>query len=77
MDPQEAIDWPRYFPTSGDVLVEQGIPESTRAGLAARGHRLQTPVEPLGGGQAIAIDHARGLLIGGSDPRKDGFALGY
>jgi gamma-glutamyltranspeptidase / glutathione hydrolase len=77
MDCQEAIDWPRYFPKGGKVLVESGVPEEVKSALAAKGHVLENAVEPLGGGQAIAIDWEGGMLIGGSDPRKDGFALGY
>jgi gamma-glutamyltranspeptidase / glutathione hydrolase len=77
MDPQEAIDWPRYMPKAGKVQLESGVPDAVRQGLAARGHVLETVSRPLGGGQAIAIDHAGGVLIGGSDPRKDGLALGY
>lgn len=77
MDPQEAIDWARYFPKAGKVQVESGVPAHVLGGLAARGHVLEQPPEPLGGGQAIAIDRKRGMLLGGSDPRKDGFALGY
>jgi gamma-glutamyltranspeptidase/glutathione hydrolase len=76
MDPQEAIDFPRYFPKGGEVLVEAGVSGEVRAGLAARGHVLAA-AGPLGGGQAIAIDRTNGVLIGGSDPRKDGLALGY
>ncbi len=45
--------------------------------LARLGHDVRTIARPHGGGQGIWIDHARGVLIGGSDPRKDGIALGY
>ena len=77
MDPQAALDFPRLFPQGGNVLVECTVPAPVIAGLKAKGHRIVAADEPLGGGQAIAIDHAQGLLIGGSDHRKDGFALGY
>ena len=77
MDPQEAIDWPRYFPSKNKVLVEGGVAPEVCAGLAAKGHELSPAAKPLGGGQAIVIDRERGMLIGGSDSRKDGFALGF
>jgi gamma-glutamyltranspeptidase/glutathione hydrolase len=72
----QASDAPRYFPSNGKVLVESALDPGICAGLQALGHVLE-PSGPLGGGQAIAIDHAGGMLIGGSDPRKDGLALGY
>ena len=31
----------------------------------------------IGGGQGIMIDRKEGILIGGSDSRKDGLAIGY
>ena len=77
MDPQAALDFPRLFPQGEAVLTETTVPAAVLAGLKAKGHRIMPANEPLGGGQAIVIDHARGLLIGGSDHRKDGFALGY
>ncbi len=61
----------------GDVEVEDGIPDPVRKGLASRGHGLVRTDAPIGGGQAIWMDWERDVLIGGSDPRKDGCALGY
>jgi gamma-glutamyltranspeptidase/glutathione hydrolase len=76
MDLQQAIDAPRCMAEAGVLKLERGYPPATRAALAAMGHEVVDPDGPLGGGQAIRIDHERGLLIGGSDPRKDGCALG-
>jgi gamma-glutamyltranspeptidase/glutathione hydrolase len=57
--------------------VERAVPAATIAALKARGHDVEFRPLPLGGGQAIVIDWEQGVLIGGSDPRKDGCALGY
>ena len=77
MDIQQAIDCPRVCPHLGKVEIERGVPRAMREKLAALGHTLTEVERPLGGGQAIMIDRERGVLIGGSDPRKDGAALGY
>jgi gamma-glutamyltranspeptidase / glutathione hydrolase len=77
MDIQEALDFPRVCPHSGKVEIERGVTPAMRDELSALGHTLTEMVQPLGGGQAIMIDRERGVLIGGSDPRKDGAALGY
>jgi len=79
LDIQEAIDRPRFFPDpySGEVEVEGTIPEDMRAALTAMGHRLVRPNAPIGGAQAIMIDPETGMLVAGSDPRKDGCAIGY
>jgi gamma-glutamyltranspeptidase / glutathione hydrolase len=77
MDVQAAIDAPRMFYEDEVTYVERGIPTTTVAGLKQRGHTVQQRAAPWGGGQAIVIDWERGTLIGGSDPRKDGCALGY
>jgi gamma-glutamyltranspeptidase/glutathione hydrolase len=76
MDVQAAIDFPRAFFVDDQTVVERGIPQSTAEGLAARGHDVARAASPWGGGQAIEIDWQRGVLIGGSDPRKDGCAMG-
>ena len=77
MDAQEAIDLPRSFWFEGVYQLEKGIPEDTKAALEALGHTCGPIDPPHGGGQAIRIDWDTGTLEGGSDPRKDGIALGY
>lgn len=76
MDLQAAIDAPRCFSGAGGMQVERGYDAAVRADLARMGHAVSVPHDPIGGAQAIIIDDS-GVLIGGSDPRKDGCALGY
>ena len=77
LDPQEAIDSPRLFHEGGTLWCEESIPESVFQGLAKLGHPVARKSEPWGGSQMIMADRANGTLIGASDPRKDGMAIGY
>ena len=75
MDVQAAIDAPRSFANGTGLELERGYAPATAAALAAMGHAVSTADAPLGGAQAILIG-ADGVLRAGSDPRKDGCALG-
>ena len=77
MDPQQAAEAPRILPLRGVLQTERAVPAPIVADLARRGHQIEMQEVPLGGCQAIWIDWERGVLIGGSEPRKDGLALGY
>ncbi|MEM9029176.1 MAG: gamma-glutamyltransferase [Pseudomonadota bacterium] len=77
MDPQEALDFPRVFFEGEAVEIEDSVPQETRESLSAMGHQLAVRSIPWGGGQIIAVDPVTGSLIGGSDARKDGCAIGY
>jgi gamma-glutamyltranspeptidase/glutathione hydrolase len=77
MDPQEAIDCPRAFFEGEEIVVEASVPRSVVEGLQALGHRVRQRELPWGGAQIVAIDRDNGVLIGASDARKDGMALGY
>jgi gamma-glutamyltranspeptidase/glutathione hydrolase len=77
LDPQQASDQPRSFCYGGKLALEPTIAEDVRRDLEGRGHVTEWADEPLGGCQAIMIDHERGVLLGASDHRKDGVALGY
>jgi gamma-glutamyltranspeptidase/glutathione hydrolase len=76
LDPQAAAEAPRSFAFDGILALEPTVSDEIAHDLAGRGHRVAR-AGALGGCQAIWIDHKRGCLIGGSDPRKDGCALGY
>jgi gamma-glutamyltranspeptidase/glutathione hydrolase len=78
MDIQESIDFPRVFPLpNGQLEAEGTIPNDILSELARLGHNVQPAKKPIGGGQAIWIDWEKGVLTGGSDPRKDGCAMGF
>ena len=77
LDIQEAIDLPRLLARGGTLQIERGVPMELVDRLARMGHQPELVERPHGGGQAIWIDRSRGFLVAGSEPRKDGLALGY
>ena len=84
MNLQQAIDAPRIRYVAGrDVMLEPELTAAVITDLVQRGHNRVMPAPgiehraQMGGGQAIMIDHATGALLGASDRRKDGLALGY
>lgn len=63
-------------------MIEDGIPEQTRAILENIGHRQPLIVRgwsrgDFGTGQIIVRNPETGVLCAGSDPRNDGHAIGW
>ncbi len=92
LSPQAALDRPRWqladpaswvgaAESGGLVLVEDAWEPAILQALASRGHRLQIvgglARTVFGGGQVIVRDPETGVLMGGSDGRKDGVAVGW
>ena len=82
--PNPSVDAPRVRYIGGrGVMMEDALTAPVIAALVARGHERVMPAAGLthralmGGGQAIMIDAGSGTLLGASDVRKDGMALGY
>ncbi|UCE02386.1 MAG: gamma-glutamyltransferase [Candidatus Latescibacterota bacterium] len=61
----------------GTLHLESGIAAEVVRELARRGHRITHRLGGYGGYQGIWIDHERGVLLGGTESRKDGVAIGY
>ncbi len=89
MNLQEAGDAARFRPSphssaavaraeGGTVALEWGVPDEVVGELERRGHVVRrVGGGSMGGYQAILINPLTGMLHGGSDPRKDGMAIGY
>jgi gamma-glutamyltranspeptidase/glutathione hydrolase len=77
MNVQEAGEAARFRHSAAGLALESAISPEARFGLLTRGHQVISSVGVFGGYQGIRFDHQRGLMLGGSDPRKDGMAVGY
>jgi gamma-glutamyltranspeptidase/glutathione hydrolase len=80
MDPQAALDAPRFnWLHDLKVMLETSTDLDVHEALAKRGHELAPRDQPMyfGAGQVIVRDPDTGVLIGGSEPRNDGAAVGY
>jgi gamma-glutamyltranspeptidase/glutathione hydrolase len=69
--------WGGEMTDGGEVMPERGLDPKVLEGLAARGHGIGKKVTALGGYQAIWREEDPRRYFGGSDPRKDGEAIGY
>jgi len=89
MSPQQAGEQPRVRhsgssePTGsrmsggGTVIFERHISDKVKEKLADMGHNIKPEVEVFGGYQGIWRQSNPRRYFGGSDPRKDGCAIGY
>ena len=77
MHVQEAGDAARMRHMGSRLGLESGIGADVRKALEAKGHTVAEGRGQMGGYQAIFIDPRTGVLLGGSDLRKDGLAIGW
>jgi gamma-glutamyltranspeptidase/glutathione hydrolase len=77
---QQAIEAPRGVLDDGTaVRIESRVAPATIDELRARGHDidvLDAFTNYVGGMQGVARDPSTGVLFGGADPRRDGYAAG-
>jgi gamma-glutamyltranspeptidase len=80
LEPQVAIDRPRWSLASGDELqIEADVAPEVRAALGARGHRVvEVPAHSRSmGGAGIVRINGHGVREAGADPRRETYALAY
>ena len=89
MNPQQAVEaprfstqtlvnsfWPRAY-KPGQLNVEPGIPERTRAELRALGHEVSEAGACGIGAVVTRRDPQTGVLSAGADPRRPTYALAW
>ncbi len=77
MDAQQAGEAARFRHSVQGLALESGFGSAVRYELSERGHAVISSVDAFGGYQGIMIDPSTGVLMGGSDVRKDGLAIGW
>ena len=77
MDAEQAGEAPRFRHSMQGLALESAFSGAVRYDLAERGHAIINSVDVFGGYQGIMIDPKTGVLMGGSDIRKDGLAVGW
>jgi gamma-glutamyltranspeptidase/glutathione hydrolase len=87
MDPQSAVEAPRWSHQPGTpprdqlpeaLRVEEGYDPATLDGLRKRGHQISVVDRwSFGSAKVIVRDRENGCWLGGADPRRVAYALGY
>jgi gamma-glutamyltranspeptidase/glutathione hydrolase len=78
MDPQQAVSAPRFHHQwlPDTLFVEPAVPKDVVRGLERRGHEVEVAERDWSAAEVIVVDPETGWHLGGSDPRRDGLALG-
>ena len=69
--------WGGTMKDGGKLEFEHGIGDAVKVGLAELGHNISNKVGQHGGYQSVWRQHDPLVYFGGSDPRKDGCAIGW
>ena len=69
--------WGGTMKEGGTLVFEHGISDAVKVGLAELGHKIAAKPGAHGGYQSIWRQDDPIVYFGGSDPRKDGCAIGW
>ncbi len=76
MTAQEAVSAPRFSATSDVIDISNRIPRATQKALEAQGYQVKRSPVSFAFAGVHAITRFDGVLQGGADPQRDGYAAG-